>query len=68
MGSIKVLLQAINRPWFIDPVAAEKYAAVVDNIFAKEGSDIWLNELVKPVSADFVFCNSPIPIISRQLY
>lgn len=59
MGSIKVLLQAINRPWFIDPVAAEKYAAVVDNIFAKEGSDIWLNELVKPVSADFVFAIAP---------
>lgn len=55
MASVKVLLQALNRPWFIDPVEASKYASVVENLFAKDGSDIWLNELVKPVSKDFSF-------------
>jgi protease-4 len=59
MASISVLLQAINRPWFIDPTVAQKYAAVVDNIFAKDGSDIWQNELVKPVSKDFAFAIHP---------
>ncbi len=59
MSSIKVLLQAINRPWFIDPASAEKYAGVVENIFAKDASDIWHNELVKPVSKEFVSAIAP---------
>lgn len=55
MATLKVLLQAINRPWFIDPASAEKYISIIENIFSKDGSDIWHNELVKPASTLFVF-------------
>lgn len=55
MASIKVLLQAINRPWFIEPASAEKYISIIENIFSKDGSDIWHNELVKPASQNFVY-------------
>lgn len=55
MASLKVLLQAINMPWFIEPSYAGKYISIIDNLFSKDGSDIWQNELVKPASAHFVY-------------
>lgn len=58
-GIKKILLQALNRPWYIDPSSAQQYASVVENIFAKNGNDIWSDELVKPVTADFIFCVHP---------
>lgn len=50
MADIKILLQAMARPWYMDPLAAKKYSAMVDLIFSRDASDAWQTELAKPVS------------------
>lgn len=50
MADIKILLQAMSRPWYLDPMAAKKYSAMVDLIFSRDASDILQTELAKPVS------------------
>lgn len=59
MIGTKILLQALGRAWFIEPAAAQQYATVIENLFARDGKDIWQDLAVEPVSADFVFCVHP---------
>ena len=54
MADIKVLLQAVSRPWFIEPNAALEYGDIVNTIFSREPG-ILVSDLVKPVAGDFVF-------------
>lgn len=54
MADFKVLFQAISRPWFIDPVAAKKYASVIASMFARNGSDAWAETFSKPAPENFV--------------
>jgi protease-4 len=55
----KILLQALGRAWFIEPGFAQHYASVIENLFARDGKNIWQDLAVQPVSADFVFCVHP---------
>jgi signal peptide peptidase SppA len=55
----KILLQALGRAWFIEPSQAQHYASVIENLFARDGKNIWQDMAVQPVSADFVFCVHP---------
>jgi protease-4 len=54
MADIKVLLQAVSRPWFIEPSAALEYGDIVNTIFSREPG-VLVADLLKPVASDFVF-------------
>jgi signal peptide peptidase SppA len=63
----KILLQALGRAWFIEPSQAQHYASVIENLFARDGKNIWQDLAVQPVSADFVFCVHPSANQQSQL-
>jgi protease-4 len=54
MQGIKILLQALGRAWFIDPIAAQQYAPVIDNLFAKT-DDIFEGTQLTAAPAAFSF-------------
>jgi protease-4 len=62
MADLKVLLQAVARPWFIDPVAAKKYAGIIAGMFDPKREITWSADLIKPVSKDFVQFIGAAPI------
>ena len=57
MADLKVLLQAVSRPWFIEPTAALEYGDVVNSIFSREPGAL-AADLLTQAPPDFVYTAS----------